>query len=199
MWWINQARRILISISTVHMKNLKLSSYLFQFINAWKSEQYIIFLSFILLQIFERQVHNLIFKYKNFCKFRKLWLRVGAMVVVGGRGGGPSLNLTLALPNQMHAQMHVRTASYSTESLWKYRAFVSLLNKPLYSKLCKLLGVPHRHKDRDISPTVTGPRSGDTNWYLGQWLMRSEVRVDLFTWLELLPTKLLALVISASK
>lgn len=58
------------------------------------------------------------------------------------REGGPSLHLTLALPNQIHAQMHVRTASYSTESLWKYRAFVSLLNRPLYSKLCKLLGVP---------------------------------------------------------
>lgn len=39
------------------------SSYLFQFINAWKSERYIIFLSLILLQIFERQVHSLIFKY----------------------------------------------------------------------------------------------------------------------------------------
>lgn len=117
----------------------------------------------------------------------------------GEREGGPSLHLTSALPNQIHAQTHVRTASYSSESLWKYRAFVSLLNKPLYSKLCKLLGVPQGHKDRDISPTVTRPPSGDTHWYLGQWLMRSEVRMVLFTWLELLPTKLLALVISASK
>lgn len=93
------------------------------------------------------------------------------MVVVGGRErGGPSLHLTSALPNQIHAQMHVRTASYSTESLWKYRAFVSLLNKPLYSKLCKLLGVPQGHKDRDISPTVTGPPSGDTNWiWVNDW------------------------------
>lgn len=38
----------------------------------------------------------------------------------GGGGRGPSLHFILAWPNQIQAQMHVRTASYSSGCLWKY-------------------------------------------------------------------------------